>query len=352
MADDFWGQFQPENASGNSPLNGGSGFYGSREAQISGMPPSGGYNGGPMGQILPADPNQQVRGPDMPQTRPNPAFEAFYAQQQAAGVPFAQIMDQWQAQQGPKPGNSLLPGDNVQPHQGGGGGVSMADFSRAWEQSPYPGTVDGLKQFLASNPAYAASGITLGGSKGDKVYGPGGAFWGDAVIAAGEGGRGKSALTGDAGGAGGGMAFGSMLTPYGEKYNLPTQAELEAMPGYQAAQAAAMEATQRGAASKGTLLTGGTQRALQQNAGTVASQMYGQLAGLGLGAQSFNRDTFYHNQDAPFSKLLGASQLGYNAASQPTVPAGTSTSYTPPVAAPVSTVPAKKPITGKGGIRP
>jgi hypothetical protein len=56
--------------------------------------------------------------------------------------------------------------------------------------------------------------------------------------------------------------------------------------------------------------------------------MYGQLAGLNLNAMGFNRDSFYHNQDAPFSKLYSTSQLGLNAASQPTVGATTS-SYQP-----------------------
>lgn len=228
-------------------------------------------------------------------------------------------------------GMSTLPGAPVATLSGpvpsaSGGDVSMGAFNQAWLNSPYPGTVDGLKQFVAANPQY---GVTLGGSKGDKVYGPGGAYWGDAVIGAGAGGLGKSALSGDTGGGGG--AMGSLLAPYTDQYKLPTLDELKAMPGYQAALDASNRSTQSSAAAKGTLLTGGTQKALQQNAGDVANQFYGNLAQLKLGEMGFNRDTFYHNQDSPFSKLYSASQLGYQASSQPTAGPSTSTtsSYSP-----------------------
>lgn len=212
--------------------------------------------------------------------------------------------------------------------------VSMEDFSRAWESSPYPGTVEGLKQFLASNPAYAASGITLGGSKGDKVYGPGGAYWGDAVIAAGDGGgKGKSALRGETGGAGGAMPFGSLLTPFGQQWSMPSAAEFMNMPGVQAALDASRQGVERSAAARGTLLTGGTGQAISNKAMETVGNLYLPFANLGLQGMDFNRGTLWGNQNNAFNKLFNTSQLGYNASSQPTVgPTLNQSSYQQPTA--------------------
>lgn len=81
--------------------------------------------------------------------------------------------------------------------------LTWQSFSQAWMSSPYPGTVQGLQQFMAAHPEYAQAGITLGGSKGDKVYGPGGAYWGDFVQSAGQnGGIGKLGGGPDTGGSG------------------------------------------------------------------------------------------------------------------------------------------------------
>lgn len=287
------------------------------------------------------------RGEPMPQmsTSMSP-FGDLMASAPAEGDWFAQFnTDNASANTGINGGatGAITPGQPT-----GGGDTSMGAFSQAWESSAYPGTVEGLKAFVAANPQY---GVKIGGSKGDKIYGPDGQFWGDGVKSAGiGGGQGKLAFTGDqGGGAAGGMgAFGGLLAPYTDQFKLPTAEELKGMPGYQAALDAAMEGTQRSAASRGTLLTGGTQRALQQNAGTVASQMYGQLAGLQLGAQGFNRDSFYHNQDSPFSKLFSTTQLGMNASSQPTVgpTQQTGSGYQPP-AAPVAPTTARPAPVGR-----
>jgi hypothetical protein len=245
--DDFWFQFNPENASGNSPLNGGGGFTGGR-----------------------------------------------------------------------MPGELVATGQPVPAQGGAWDPANVNRFRDAWMASGGRTTED-LRRFVEANPQYGAQ---VTGSKGSKILFPGMQAF-QAVRSAGLGGGIGAAwddITGHQeagvgqGDAGGSMPFGSLIAPFTERYTLPSMAELQQMPGYQAAQDAAMEATQRSAAAKGTLLTGGTQRALQQNAGDVASQMYGQLAGLGMNAFGINRDSFWHNQDAPFSKLYNTSQLGLNAA--------------------------------------
>jgi hypothetical protein len=197
------------------------------------------------------------------------------------------------------------------------GGVSMADFSRAWEASPFPGTVEGLKQFLASNPAYAQAGITLGGSKGDKVYGPGGVFWGDAVQSAGLGGLGKNRLTGDTGGGtgGGGLAslglgFGSSMAPWTEQFNAPTAEQAMQTPGFQFAMGEANRQMQNSAAAKGTLLNGRVQQAI--GAANVGAGLgaYGDIYNRAQSEYGLRRDNFWQNQDRPFNKNLSLAQLG------------------------------------------
>ncbi len=212
----------------------------------------------------------------------------------------------------PIPVNPYASGPLYRGEAAQGGPVMMADFDAAWQSSPYPGTVDGLKQFFAAHPEYAAAGITLGGSKGDKVYGPGGAYWGDAVIAAGLGGQGKSRLSGDQGGGAGagGLASGYMTAPFTGQYKLPSLDELKAMPGYNAGLDAARTGVERSAAARGTLLTGGTLKGINQAEQDYAQQSYGNLAGLQMGQFGINRDIFYHNQDSPFSKYLNLAQLG------------------------------------------
>lgn len=215
--------------------------------------------------------------------------------------------------------NTGINGGNPQTPQPGpttptGGQVTMQQFNDAWLASPYPGTVDGLKQFYASNPAYAAAGITLGGSKGDKVYGPGGSYWGDAVISAGTGGAGKSGLSGDTGGggAGGGMmgAMGPWMQPYDKQYALPTAAALQSMPGFQVGMDAFNRASQNSAAARGTLLNGRTNEAMNQAAGNYALQNYGMLASMGKGAFDTNYQIFRNNQNDPFDKAYRTAGLG------------------------------------------
>lgn len=191
----------------------------------------------------------------------------------------------------------------------GGGSVTMQQFNDAWMSSPYPGTVDGLKQFYAAHPEYAAAGITLGGSKGDKVYGPGNQYWGDAVISAALGGRGKSGLSGDPGGVAAG-APGSTLGSLGYGYGSamapfvpPSAQDAINSPGLQFALGEANRMGQNSAAAKGTLLNGRFQQAL--NASNIGNALQGYQ---GVFDRSYQTQT--RNQDAPFDKNYRLAELG------------------------------------------
>lgn len=72
-------------------------------------------------------------------------------------------------------------------------------------------------------------------------------------------------------------------------YTLPTQADLEASPGYLAAQTAMQRGIERSAAAKGTVLSGGfVGRALPRALGEYAGTAYGNLVNQTLGARQQN----------------------------------------------------------------
>lgn len=196
---------------------------------------------------------------------------------------------------------------------GQSGQVTMQQFNDAWLNSPYPGTVDGLKQFMAAHPEYAQAGITLGGSKGDKVYGPGGAYWGDAVVSAGLGGRGKSGLSGDTGGSIGGVGTGSLVSPIGQ-FTPPTAEDALNSPGVQFALQEANRIGQNNAAARGTLLNGRFQQALGASNIQNALGAYGDVYNRAANTYGINFNTQTRNQDAPYQKFLSLADLGQRAA--------------------------------------
>lgn len=195
------------------------------------------------------------------------------------------------------------------------GGGSRGTFGQQWTSSGGR-TVADLQAFVQRwNAANPNAPVTLGGSKGDKVYGPGGEYWADAVISAGiNGGQGATWNEDTGGGAGGnfgtGVGFGDYTKPFGERYELPSLSDLQHMPGYQAGLNAYTGAIQTGAAAKGTLLTGGLQQRLGQAAGDYTQQAYGQLAGLQGGAFDRNYNIFRNNQNDPFNKYYSLAELG------------------------------------------
>ncbi len=218
----------------------------------------------------------------------------------------------------PVPG-SAGPGDGTDrstppattaPPQTGAGRQQFKDawFAYAATKPPNVTYVDWLKQFVTANPQY---GVTIGGSKGDKVYGPGGEYWADAIVSAGINGGTGPGWSEETGGGGGGGAdgYGDWTKPYGGQYTLPTLDELQHMPGYQAGLKAYTNGIQTSAASKGTLLTGGTLQRLGQAGTDYANQAYGQLASLQGGAFDRNYNIFRNNQTDPFNKYYSLAQL-------------------------------------------
>ena len=101
---------------------------------------------------------------------------------------------------------------------------------------------------------------------------------------------------------------GALETPYA----LPTQAELEASPGYLASQTAMQRGIERSAAAKGTVLSGGfVGRALPRAMGEQAGQAYQNMVGQTLGArqqQSGEYQADYGNAFGKYQQKYGQFQ--------------------------------------------
>lgn len=101
------------------------------------------------------------------------------------------------------------------------------------------------------------------------------------------------------------QAFSGGYTPptapgvLGQQYALPTQAELENTPGYQARLKAAQQGLERGAAAKGSILSGGFVNAEGKAMQDYASNEYNNLVGQQLGARQQNQGEFQQNVMAP-----------------------------------------------------
>lgn len=181
-------------------------------------------------------------------------------------------------------------------------------FGQAWMASGGR-TVEDLKAFVAAHPEF---NVTLGGSKGDKVYGPGGEYWADAVIGAGSGGMGGSWQTESGGGSPTslGQLSGTLMAPWEKPFAPRDPNQIMNDPAYQFQMGQGQQAIERSAAAKGTLLTGGTLKALQRYGQGLASTYNDKYYGRDLGEYNIDRENFWQSQDRPFSKLTTLAQLG------------------------------------------
>ncbi len=107
------------------------------------------------------------------------------------------------------------------------------------------------------------------------------------------------------------------------EFRAPTQAELEASPGYQARLTADQQARERSAAARGTILNGGTQLALGHAAQDYASNEYNNLFGQSLQTRAENVGEYNTSFTDAFGAYLqkyrtftDASQAGLTARQQ------------------------------------
>jgi len=189
------------------------------------------------------------------------------------------------------------------------GDAAFDEFGRQWLASGGR-TVADLKAFADKwNAANPRARVTLGGSKGDKVYGPNGEFWNDAVIAAGLGGQGGSwgARGGGGGGAAGGDVnlggFGSLAKGWEQTFKAPSIDEIRAMPGYQFALQEGIKGLDAMAAARGTGMSGGFKKDVMQYATGLADQTAQTKYQNALGEYMNAYNIFRNNQNDVFNRF-------------------------------------------------
>jgi hypothetical protein len=111
-------------------------------------------------------------------------------------------------------------------------------------------------------------------------------------------------------------AAGSLLAPWTEQFQAPTDVTEQNDPGYQFRLAEGMKALQRSAAAKGNLFTGGTGKALTRYGQDYASSEYGNVYNRALGQfqQRYNIDQT--NKANTYNRLSAMSGGGQTAAGQ------------------------------------
>ncbi len=244
----------------------------------------------------------------------------------------------------PTPGTFLQGGNVVQPYQFSGGvppptaqtggttttgGPQNGDY-QGWFMSLVGNQPWNQQTFNSLVPQLQAAGIqiTPPNANGDQTKigipdGQGGTQW--VRVGFGEGHPVWIPQSGAAGGSDststGGMADGSLLTPWTTPFTPRDPSQIAQDPAYQFQLGQGTQAINRSAAARGTLLTGGTLKSLDQYGQGLASTFNDKYYARDLGEYQLAQQNFYANQDRPFSKLSQLATLGKpTALPTPTVP--------------------------------
>lgn len=205
--------------------------------------------------------------------------------------------------------------------QGGGitGGMSTTQqggdaqsLIQQYQASHPPNDIAGLENFLRQNGVQVTRATHMNGTlpSDDKLIING--VMTDLISDVGGPGA-KWQYSPEGSSTGGGL--GSLAQGWDQPFNAPTAEEFMNSPGIQAGLKLGAQALERSAASKGTLLTGGTLKDLSAFANDYASQKYNDVYGRAMGEYGMARDTFYKNQGNLFDRNFSLAQLGQNSAS-------------------------------------
>lgn len=107
-----------------------------------------------------------------------------------------------------------------------------------------------------------------------------------------------------------------LLTPWNQTFTAPTAQQAEQTPGYQFALNQGLQALDRGAAARGSILTGGTGEAEQQYGQGLASQTYQQTYNNALTQYQQAYNQFQQNQANQYNRLAGLAGTGQVTAGQ------------------------------------
>jgi len=115
---------------------------------------------------------------------------------------------------------------------------------------------------------------------------------------------------------GSGVAQGSLTTPYGQTFQAPTGLTEQNDPGYMARLQLGTDALQRSAAARGSVLTGGTAKALDTYAQDYASNEYNNVYNRALQGYTTNFNAYNTNQANQYNRLAALSGVGQTTANQ------------------------------------
>ena len=113
-----------------------------------------------------------------------------------------------------------------------------------------------------------------------------------------------------------GVGQGSLMTPYSGTFNAPTGLTEQNDPGYQARMKHGTHALQRSSAARGSLLTGGTAKALDQFGQDYASNEYGNVYNRALTDYTTQYNAYNTNQANQYNRLAAMSGVGQTTANQ------------------------------------
>jgi len=180
------------------------------------------------------------------------------------------------------------------------------------------GLVSGQQGTFTSGPVMGPT-ATLGGSSGSPVQNPQANPTSGLATAPGYGGQAYSggAQQGQLGGASSAAGgFGSLMTPYSGTFSAPTDITEQNDPGYQARLNLGTQALQQSAAARGSVLTGGTAKALDTYAQDYASNEYNNVYNRALNTFGTNYNVYNENQANQFNRLAAISGIGQTTAQQ------------------------------------
>jgi hypothetical protein len=111
-----------------------------------------------------------------------------------------------------------------------------------------------------------------------------------------------------------GASYGSLMQPWTEQFQAPTNVTEQNDPGYQFRLQEGQKALENSAAARGSLLTGGTAKGLQQYGQNYASNEYSNVYNRALGEYQQRYNVFEQNQANQFNRLASLSGAGQTAA--------------------------------------
>lgn len=112
---------------------------------------------------------------------------------------------------------------------------------------------------------------------------------------------------------GSGVGQGSLTQGYGS-FTAPTGLNEQNDPGYQARLQLGTEALQKSAAAKGSVLTGGTAKALDSYGQDYASNEYSNVYNRALNTYGTNASNYYTNQSSQYNRLSALAGTGQQTA--------------------------------------